>query len=184
VRVGQAENLKLLYFFQMEKKANKVSKLALGPGSLYAALPIPAYKALSAAGEHAANRVLTALVSHLGKGSNLAFPSMETIAKETGMNKTTVNNALKVLYSYGFVEKYKTKAGKHWRNNYLILPSAYQRSKFSSLAAKNEKRLGICKSCGYAVRRSDVGVWGEGEGYAHFGCGGLVSEFKKRRPKI
>jgi hypothetical protein len=164
-------------------RKHEPGSLQLGPGSLYAALPIPAFKTLAEAGEHSANRVLTALVSHLGKDLNLAFPSYETLCRTTGMNRNSVSRALKVLYDYGFVYRYKTKTDKHWRNNYLILPSAYNYSKFTGKAAKAQRFLGVCRSCEVLVNRSDVGVWGNSEGFAHFGCGGLIKEFKFRGSK-
>jgi hypothetical protein len=164
----------------VERKIPKPGPLQLGPGSLYSAFPIPAFQSLASAGEHSANRVLSALVSHLGKDSNLIFPSIETLTKETGMNRSSVVKALNVLYDFGFIHKFKTKAGKHLRNNYIILPAAYNRSRFSGLAAQREIPIGVCQACGNLTKRSSVGIWGVGEGYAHFGCGGRILEFKGR----
>ena len=81
----------------------------LGKGSLWAALPIPACRALTYAGQGAARDVLVALVLHSNDRSPRVFPSRPTIIKYSGVGKNSLTNAIKVLEKFGFIEKFKIK---------------------------------------------------------------------------
>jgi hypothetical protein len=157
--------------------------LVLGEGSLYAAFPIPAFKLLAENEQHLANRVFTVLIAHLGT-SNEAFPSITRIAEMTGMSRGSVQKGLKVLYEYEFVVKRKQKSGRHYRNFYYIQESAYKESKFSGVAQRLQRRLGMCTSCSKIVSLSEVGAWGDTDDYCHFGCGGKIKKFRGvQKPK-
>ena len=82
----------------------------LGKGSLWAALPIPACRALTYAGQGAARDVLVALVLHSNDRSPRVFPSRPTIIKYSGVGKNSITGATKVLVSFGFIKVFKISA--------------------------------------------------------------------------
>jgi hypothetical protein len=158
-------------------------RLELGEGSLYAAFPIPAFKMLAENGEHAANRVLTVLVAHLGT-FNESFPSITRIAEMAGMSRGSVQKGLTVLFEYEFVAKRKQKTGRHYRNIYYIQESAYKEVLFSGKAQRRQGKLGICAGCTKFVSISEVGKWGDTDDYCHFGCGGRIQKFRRAKKSM
>ncbi len=146
--------------------------LNIGPGGLYAPLPIPAYKALGAAGEHHAQVVLTCLVSHMGKNDFKVFPSYEQIRKLTGKSKSTIASAIRTLKEYGFihVKTIQTRQDRK-RNLYYINRSCYDIKLFNKVAKASLPYLGRC-NCGASVTRADIGSGPKK--HIHYGCGEQV----------
>lgn len=146
--------------------------LNIGPGGLYAPLPIPAYKALGAAGEHHAQVVLTCLVSHMGKNDFKVFPSYEQIRKLTGKSKSTIASAIRTLKEYGFisVKTIQTRQDRK-RNLYYISRACYDITLFNKEAKGTLVYLGRCK-CGASVTRADIGSGSKN--LVHYGCGEQV----------
>ncbi len=153
--------------------------LVITQGGLSAPLPIPAYRVLANAREHAAKDVLLCLVSHmgLGKKSNRSFPSYTTICRETGRGRKTVSNALNVLIDFGFILKFSIPMGKRKRNVYKILDRCYHSTQMTKKAITYLRIVGRCQ-CGAAVREGEYGVGATA--LHHYGCGAIVHLKKPR----
>jgi len=146
--------------------------LNIGPGGLYAPLPIPAYKALGAAGEHHAQVVLTCLVSHMGKNNFKVFPSYEQIRKLTGKSRSTIASAIRTLKDYGFIHVKTIQIRQNRkRNMYYISKACYDITLFNNEAKGTLVYLGRCK-CGASVTRADIGSGSKN--LIHYGCGEQV----------
>ncbi len=91
---------------------DKGKPLNLPKGSLYAALPIPAFQVLSNATEYAAQKVLLALTMHMGKNSNCVWPSYTQIAQNVGISRNSISKGLSVLYRFGFIKIARFPEGK------------------------------------------------------------------------
>lgn len=102
---------------------------------MYAPWPIPAAKFLIQNKDWPALRVLTCLITYLGYGrsSNVAYPSIATICKESGQGKAKVQEGIKSLIKYGFILKHKKPAGRFKRNEYEILDTCYQQRKITKI---------------------------------------------------
>jgi hypothetical protein len=124
------------YFFVNGQRGINITK-----GGIYSPWPIPAAKILMANKDWPALQVLTCLITHLGygKSSNLAFPSISTICKETGRGKGKVQEGIKSLVAHGFIRKRKQKAGRFSRNEYEILDTCYQMKEGINKEIKKEK---------------------------------------------
>lgn len=63
------------------------------------------------------------IVRHVNQKSNEAFPSLSTLAKETGMSEPSVIKYLAVLEQQGLIriEKHKHENGVHDKNHYVAL---------------------------------------------------------------
>lgn len=153
--------------------------LVISLGGLSAPLPIPAYRVLANAQEHAAKDVLLCLVSHmgLGKKSNRSFPSYTTICRETGRGRQTVSNALNVLIDFGFILKFSIPMGKRKRNVYKILNRCYHSNQMTKKATAYLRVVGRCQ-CGAAVREGEYGIGANA--LHHYGCGAIVHLRKPR----
>ena len=93
---------------------NKENALNLPKGSLYAPLPIPAFQVLARSNNWPAQKVLLALVMHMGKNSNCVFPSYGTIAKSVGIGRNSISKGLTVLYEFGFIKIARFPQGHYW----------------------------------------------------------------------
>jgi hypothetical protein len=146
--------------------------LNIGPGGLYAPLPVPAYKVLGAAGEHHAQVILTCLVSHMGLNDFKVFPSYDQIRKMTGKSRSTIASAIRTLKEYGFitVKTLQVKQDRK-RNLYYITRTAYDITLFNNQAKASLPYLGRCK-CGASVTRADIGSGLKK--HIHYGCGEQV----------
>ena len=115
----------------------------LPENSLYAPLPIPAYKLLAYKEEHFAVNVLMCLVSHLSFGQTVK-PSVKTIVDLSGHGERSVRHGLNVLLAHGFIEKTTTRMGKIQHCEYTIMDLAYEMTpafKQAIAQAKKEKVL-------------------------------------------
>jgi hypothetical protein len=114
-------------------------------GGIYSPWPVPAAKILMANKDWPALQVLTCLITHLGYGrsSNLAFPSISTICKETGRGKGKVQEGIKSLIAHGFIRKHKQKAGRFSRNEYEILDTCYQLKTDKNTEIKTNKNFEV-----------------------------------------
>ena len=108
----------------------------LGPGSLWAALPIPACRVLTYAGYQKASLVLYALVLHTSDRSPMVFPSRATIAKYSGVGKNSITGAIKTLEKFEFVKVKKIPKGRTYRNEYEVLRACFHWDEFNPLAIK------------------------------------------------
>lgn len=165
------------------KKRSKDPRL--GEGSLWAALPIPACRALTYAGQTRARNVLFALVLHSNDRSPRVFPSRETIVKYSGVGKNSISEAVKVLESFGFIKVFKIKQGRTYRNEYEILRSAWHWNEFNEIAARYKVPKGLCMGCRYwvygdewYVHRAIVGL-AEINVRTHKNCGGRIRNLTK-----
>ena len=157
----------------------------LGPGSLYAALPIPACRTLTYAGKGQARDVLLALVMHSDGRSPYVFPSREVIERFSGVGSNYITDALKTLVRFGFIKISKTKHGRTTRNHYEILKACYHWSDFNEVANRYKLPRGGCQSCWYLVYGDE---WTRGKGIVngvetsvryHKNCGGRIKNLTK-----
>jgi Helix-turn-helix domain len=152
-------------------------ELVIGNGGLWAAFPIPAYQILVTAEKHAAKDVLLCLVSHLGKGKKVSWPSYTTICKEAKKGRETVSQALKDLHEYGFVNTFTWHEGKKKkRNRYYIQEACYHHSLMNDLALTH---LPILRSCPYCRKRLTHAEFAVQDGvFTHWGCSSGVKAQK------
>jgi DNA-binding transcriptional ArsR family regulator len=162
---------------KMNKKYQE-GPLNIPKGSLWAAFPIPAFQVLSNAGEYQAQKVLTALLMHMGMNSNCIWPSYTQIARNVGMSRTSISKALTVLYNFGFIRIGRFAEGKHWRSRYYIQPGCYTSGSMNSLAKQFREKHYRCLACLKFVDRGDFGF--SETKRVHFGCGGFVMPVKPR----
>jgi hypothetical protein len=144
----------------------------LPKGSLYAPFPIPAYQVLGKAKEFTAQKVLLALVSHMGKNDNAVFPSYTTIMKSTGIGKTSVSAGLKVLHEYGFIKIFKIRMGVQSRNKYYLQFACWDSGRMNKRAKPYREVIARCSACGSGLNRGEFEFSPLGK--VHWGCGGLV----------
>jgi hypothetical protein len=149
---------------------NEESKLIISRGGLWAPLPIPAYNVLGRAGEYQAQKVLVALVSHMGKGSNCVFPSYTTIAKNCGMGRTAISKGLSLLCEYGFIKIARFRDGKKSRSKYFIQACCWNSSLMKDVPLEHKRFKYVCLACGELTDRS--GIAHSELGSIHYGCGG------------
>jgi hypothetical protein len=164
---------------------NRSKDPRLGKGSLWAALPIPACRALTYAGQGAARDVLVALVLHSNDRSPRVFPSRQTIIKYSGVGKNNITKAIKVLEKFGFIITFKIKQGRTYRNEYEILRSAWHWDEFNEVASRYKVPKGLCLGCRqwlygneWFVHRSRVGL-AEVTVRSHKNCGGRIRDLTK-----
>ena len=157
----------------------------LGKGSLWAALPIPACRALTYAGQGAARDVLVALVLHSNDRSPRVFPSRPTIIKYSGVGKNSITGATKVLVNFGFIKVFKIKQGRTHRNEYEILRSAWHWDEFNEVASRYKVPKGLCLGCRswvygneWFTHRSRVGL-AEVTVRSHTNCVGRIRDLTK-----
>lgn len=123
------------YFFVNGQKGFDPSK-----GGLWSHWPIPAARVLMHNKEMAALRVLTCLITHLGygKSANMAWPTLVTLSEESGMGKGKVQEGIKSLILFGFIQKHKKRHGRYWKNEYEILTACY---KYQDMNEHAQQRL-------------------------------------------
>jgi len=157
----------------------------LGKGSLWASMPIPAYRALTYAGQGPARDVLVALISSSNDRSPRVFPSRQTISKYSGVGKNNITKALKVLENFGFITKFKIKQGRTYRNEYEILRSAWHWDEFNEVASRYKVPKGLCLACHQWLYGNEWFAHRSGDGLAnvtvrsHINCGGRVRDLTK-----
>jgi len=161
----------------------------LGPGSLWAAMPIPAGKALANAGEKAAIQVLNALLIHADGRSPKVFPTVKTIERYVTLKDTNIAIAIDTLVKFGFIRVEKIKTGRTHRHQYEILRACFHFSEFNKLASRYKIPKGLCCGCRNWVygdewytrrgtdRIADVKV------RVHTNCGGIIKELTKAQLK-
>lgn len=159
----------------------------LGPGSLWAALPIPACRVLTYGGHVKAALVLYSLVLHSNDSGPTVFPSRKTISKFSGVGKNSITNTLKTLQYFGFIKIQKIKTGKTFRNEYEILRSSWHWDEFNENASRFKNPKGHCIKCNHWIyEESWEKRWGT-DGLAnvqiriHKGCGGKVVDLTKKQ---
>jgi len=154
-------------------------KLVIAHGGLYSAFPIPAYQVLVRDGNHAAKDVLLCLVSHLHLGSNVAWPSYTTIAKEAKKGRETVSKALKDLNDYGFVRTFTWQVTqKKKRNKYYLDKSCYNHSLMGEKARAGMPKITSCQYCGKGLTEWEFEI--RDGVFAHWGCSGGMNLPKAR----
>jgi hypothetical protein len=147
-------------------------------GGLYAPLPIPAFQVLAKAEERAAQKVLLALVMHMGYQSNCVFPSYNTIASTVGIGRSAISQGLTVLYEFGFIKIARFPQGKQWRSKYYLQPACWDTSFMNEKSIKFRHKTAVCIDCGELLDNGGYGV--SRFGTAHWGCGGKVISVSKR----
>lgn len=162
----------------MQTKIN--NQFRLPKGSLYTPFPVPAYKVLGAAKQWQAQKVLLALVSHMGLNNNCVFPSYTTIAKVAGMSRKSISSGLTVLIEYDFIRSAKYREGKKSRRKYYLQEGCWNINLMSKNARAISRNfspiIARCLACGEGLCRSDFDF---GElGKVHWGCGGFVVYLK------
>ena len=156
--------------------------LNLAAGSLYAPLPIPAFQVLANAKEHNAQKVLLALVMHMGRNSNCVWPSYPQMMWVLGIGSTSVRNGLKVLETFGFIKISKWRQGKQERNKYYLQRCCWNSGLMADLAKKYRKKGYRCFACLALVDRGEFGF--SDRKRVHFGCGGFVLVIKPRKALV
>jgi hypothetical protein len=140
---------------------------------LWSHFPIPAYQVLAAQRQWGAQKLLTCLVSFLGKGSMRVFPSYLMISKTSGMSPNTIRKSLNVLEDNGFIKIFNVKQGKKERNIYYLQESCWDTSKMNKMAQASRTPTSKCLDCGVLMDRGGYGTSPK-LGKVHWGCGGNV----------
>jgi hypothetical protein len=162
----------------------------LGPGSLWAAIPIPACRVLTYGGHVKAALVLYALVLHSSDRGPTVFPSRETIKKFSGVGKNSITKCLKTLEYFGFIKIQKIKTGRTYRNEYEILRASWHWDEFNEFASRFKNPKGHCIKCGTWIYEES---WYKDRAYdglatiqvrIHIGCGGRVKDLTKKQMNI
>ncbi|CAN2245569.1 hypothetical protein MCEMZLE22_01261 [actinobacterium SCGC AAA044-D11] len=182
----------------MTKKYERSNDPRLGPGSLWTAMPIPALKTLTYAGEGQARDVLNALVLHSGNGTPYVFPTVETIQRFSRVGPNNIKKSIDVLVNYGFIKVKKIPKGKACRHQYEILRACYHYSEFNEIAKRFIVPKGICTTCWTLTSSHE---WIDGDAFIndlrvrmwyHINCGGRIKkltktqiqDLKKRRESV
>ena len=148
----------------------------LPKGSMYAPLPIPAFQVLAAANEFQAQKVLLALVLHMGKNDNCVWPSYTKIASLVGMSRASVSKGLKVLKEYEFIYTAYYREGKKSRRKYYLQQSCWDSSRMKEIAKSFRPKSARCLAC---LKYLDGGdFFANQEDLIHWGCGGFVMKIK------
>jgi len=147
-------------------------------GALYAGLPIPAFQVLAKARDHNAQKVLLALILHMGKNSNCVWPSYHQIMWIVGIGKSSVSRGLATLKDLGFIRIAKWRVGKEERNKYYIQECCYNSGLMSEKAKSFRIRNYRCFACLKLIDRGEFGFSSDKK--VHFGCGGYVISIKPR----
>ena len=166
---------------------NRSEDPRLGPGSLYAKIPIPACRALTYAGQVKASQVLFALSLHSSGANPIVFPSRATIKKYSGVGKNSISEALKVLVKFGFIKISYVKVGRTYRNEYEILRACFHWDELNEIASRYKVPKGHCTRCNYWVYRDGWSVQKGMDGLAtiqvriHKNCGGIVKDLTRKQ---
>ena len=162
----------------------------LGPGSLWAAIPIPACRVLTYGGHVKAALVLYALVLHSNDRGPTVFPSRATIKKFSGVGKNSITECIKILEYFGFVKIQKIKTGRTYRNEYEILRASWHWDEFNEFASRFKNPKGHCIKCNQWIYEDS---WYKDRAYdglaviqirVHKGCGGCVKDLTKKQMNI
>jgi len=173
----------------MTKKYERSNDPRLGPGSLWTAMPIPALKTLTYAGETQARDVLSALVLHSGNNTPYVFPSVETIIRFSGVGRNSIKKSVDVLVDYGFIKVKKIPKGKACRHQYQILKACFHYSDFNEVAQRFIVPKGVCGACQALTSGHE---WIANEGiindirvsiWYHINCGGRIKKLTKEQIK-
>lgn len=162
----------------------------LGPGSLYAKIPIPACRALTYAGQVKASQVLFALSLHSSGSNPIVFPSRATIVKYSGVGKDSITDALKVLVKFGFIKISYIKVGRTYRNEYEIVRACFHWDELNEVASRYKVPKGHCTRCNYWIYRGGWIVQKGMDGLAtiqvriHKNCGGIVKDLTRKQMLI
>jgi hypothetical protein len=161
----------------------------LGPGSLWAALPIPACRVLTYAGHTKASLVLYAMILHSSDTSKVVFPSRATLAKYSGVGKNSITGAIKTLEKFGFVKVIKIPKGRTYRNSYEVLRPCFHWDEFNPVAIRYRVPKGWCTRCNNYVFGPDWIYEGRANGITsvrvriHKGCRGEIRDLAKKQLK-
>ncbi len=162
----------------------------LGPGSLYAKIPIPACRALTYAGQVKASQVLFALSLHSSGSNPMVFPSRHTIVKYSGVGKDSISEALKVLVKFGFIKVSYIKVGRTSRKQYEILRACFHWDELNEVASRYKVPKGHCTRCNHWIYRDGWSVQQGKDGLAtiqiriHKECGGIVKDLTRKQMLI
>ena len=165
----------------MEEIGLPSSKLHITKGGLYSPFPIPAYQILVEAKQHIAKDVLLCLVSHLGLGAKVAYPSYSTIALETGRSRGSISGAIKCLQDFGFIKKFQYTIDNKKHNRYYLQESCWNHDRMNKEALEYSPFIGRC-ACGQSVRLGEVGHGTKS--YHHWGCGDKVKLFSTKQTPL
>ena len=157
-------------------KMEKEGVLNLPKGSLYAPIPIPAFQVLSNKSEWVAQKVLLALVLHMGKNNNCVFPSYTRIAETVGISRNSISKGLTVLYELGFIKIARFPQGKQWRSKYYLQECCWVSSRMRKDVSNYRIKAYRCFACLGYLDKSGFGVSGDKK--VHYGCGGFVIQVK------
>ena len=148
---------------------------------LWAALPIPAFQVLARTENWVAQRVLLALVMHMGRDSNCVWPSYTTMQMDTGLGRTSISKGLTVLYEFDFIKIARFRDGKKSRSKYYLQACCWDTSYMSEAAMRFRYKTAVCIECGELL---DNGGYGMGRlGAVHWGCGGMVIKARRQNPR-
>jgi hypothetical protein len=148
-------------------------ELNFGSGNLYSPFPIPAYQVLGEAREYNAQRVLLALVSHMGKNNRCVWPTYGRIMQVSGVrNRSTVSKALTTLVVYGFIKIHHYREGKKERSRYYLQGSCWNSGMMNYQAKQFRRASARCLACLVYLERGEYAI--SGDSRVHYGCGGFV----------
>lgn len=146
--------------------------LDFSKGNLYSPFPIPAYQVLARARKYNAQKVLMALVSHMGYNSRCVWPTYTRIASVAGLGRQSISNGLSDLVEFGFIKIFHYREGKKERSKYYLQGACWNPAYMNSLARQFRVSKARCLACLLYVERSDYGFSGKTK--VHYGCGGIV----------
>jgi hypothetical protein len=93
------------------------------------------------------------LCHHRNYNTNICFPSIETICKESGVHKNKVCAALQQLCVYGLIDKWRTSKKAKYKNSFRIImkpnidPSTFPQKtekKCKQYRDKKSGKFGVC----------------------------------------
>ncbi len=159
----------------------------LGPGSLWAPLPIPACRALTYAGQVKASQLLFAMVLHASGNSPYVFPSRETLIKYSGVGKNSITQSLAVLEQFGFIKIDEVRKGATYRNRYELLRSCWHWDEFNAVASRYKVPKGHCTRCQHWIYANDWYYANQPDGITtirirvHYECGGRIKDLTRKQ---
>jgi hypothetical protein len=148
---------------------------------LWAPLPIPAFQVLARTENWVAQRVLLALVLHMGKDSRCVWPSYTTIQKSTGLGRTSISKGLTVLCQFDFIKIARFREGKNSRSKYYLQDSCWDTSYMSETAKRFRYKTAVCIDCGELLDNGGYELTRLGA--VHWGCGGKVIKARRDNPR-
>ncbi len=92
-------------------------------------------------------KIYAVILRHAQYNSRQAFPSLVCLSKETGLQRDTIQAAIKRLVSFGLIRKHRFHQGRKFKNVFTVLDTPeiiipYQPEKSASRKSKRDEKTG------------------------------------------